>query len=123
MEENKEPLDPIPAPAKKLRGFALLTPEQRKEMGSKGGKTTIERYGRDAAVQRGRAGAAILRDEYGDEIFTYNGQQGGLANVEKNGTEHMSSIGKKGMKSRYKTNRIETVFCSGFVESKGEDNG
>lgn len=63
----------------KKRGFALLTPEQRRQIASNGGK---------ASQQSGRG------HRYTSETASVAGRKGG--NVVSQNTRHMSQIGRKG---------------------------
>ena len=84
---------------KKLRGFALLSPEKRKEMASKGGKSSRAKgkghsFSKEEAKIAVKKGAERLKEKRGKKYFAEIGKRGGLKT--SSNKEHMSKIGKKG---------------------------
>ena len=76
-------------PAKKLRGFALLTFEQRKQFGSKGGKTahargTANKFTTETASAAGKIPHARgTAHRWTSEEAAEAGRKGGLARRQK----------------------------------------
>lgn len=94
--EGKRELDPSTSFAK-VRGFAAITPEQRREIARKGGKKSqasgkAHKYTPDEARHAGALGGRKVAEnrEHMREI----GKRGGTSVARD--TKHMSEIGKKG---------------------------
>jgi general stress protein YciG len=85
------------ASSEKLRGFASMDQEQRKQIASRGGKAAhrlgrAHKYTPEQAREAGRKGGiAVSRDR---EHMAQIGRKGGHA--VSNDREHMAQIGRKG---------------------------
>lgn len=81
------------------RGFAAMTPEQRREAASRGGKAAhaqgkAHRYTSEAAREAGKLGAAATLAAHGREHMQKIGRRGGESVASMPG--HMAAMGSEG---------------------------